>query len=259
MREALLRRNILIIAIVSGVLAALILLVMKLRFFDTVNADITRSTAAYQTNDTAGKALKANLDAQKIAENNLRFAQQQTNAFRQRFRSLNFNLPADPGDGARIATWRRYLNEYNSDYGVELRRVLLDAADETKVLISTNVKVAAPPQNPEDVVTPPGGFLKPLSDTSVSVSATGPLPNVMRFLERINQSEVLLTTGSTGSVGIKVEAVPPLGVRATFNITPYLVATGPDAQLPAPSAAVPAAGAGAPGGAPGAPPGAPTP
>lgn len=243
MREALLRRNITIISIVSVVLAGLILLIMKLRFFDTVNADITKANTTYESNKTTGAKLKDNLKALKIAQNNLTFAQQQTNVFRQRFRSLNFNLPPEPDAGPRIATWRRYLNEYNSDYGVELRRVLIQAADETGVIISTTVKVAAPPQNPEDVVTPPGGFLKPLSDTSVSVQANGPLPNVMRFLERINQSEVLLTTGSTGSVGIKVES-NALGVRATFNITPYLVATGPAAQLPAATTTAPAAGAG---------------
>lgn len=247
MREALLRRNITIISIVSVVLAGLILLIMKLRFFDTVNASLTAANTNYSTYEGNGKKLKDNLKSLKIAQNNLTFASDQTNVFRQRFRSLAFDLPPEPDAGPRVATWRRYLNEYNSDYGVELRRVLIQAADESEVIISTSVKVAAPPQNPEEVVTPPAGFLKPLSTTSVSVQASGPLNNVMRFLERINQSEVLLTTGSTGSVGIKVEAAP-LGVRATFNITPYLVATGPAAQLPAPAAA-PSTGSAAPGGA----------
>ena len=248
MREALLRRNITIISIVSVVLAGLILLVMKLRFFDTINTDIAKANTDYEANETAGKERGPNIKAQRIAERNLTFASQQTDVFRQRFRSLPFNLPPEPDAGPRIATWRRYLNEYNSDYGIELRRVLLQAADETDVVINSSVKVSAPPLNPEDVVSPPGGFLKPLASGTVGVQATGSLPNVLRFLERINQSEVLLTTGAAGSVGIKIEAAPA-GVRATFNIAPYLVATGPSAQLPAAIvAAAPASGSASPSG-----------
>ncbi|BCM89454.1 hypothetical protein IAD21_01300 [Abditibacteriota bacterium] len=232
MREALLRRNITIISIASVVLAGLILLIMKLRFFDTVNADLTKSNGLFNTAVTTGADLEKNLIAERIALNNKSFAQQQTNAFRQRFRSLSFNLEPTPDEGPRKATWRRYLNEYYSDYGVELRRVLIQAADESGVILTTSVKVQAPPQNPEDVGTPPGGFLKPLTDGNlVNVHVTGSWSNMLRFFERINQSEVLMTVGSTGTTGLKVESTGS-GVVASFNMTPYLVASGPSAQLP---------------------------
>ncbi|RYX81822.1 hypothetical protein EON83_22445 [bacterium] len=247
MREALLRRNITIIAIVSVVLAGLITLIMKLRFFDTVNADLTAATAAYEANKTEGGNLEKNLKNQRIAENNLIFAKEQTNVFRQRFRSLSFNLDTTTGNGPREATWRRYLNEYYSDYGVDLRRVLIQAADESGVILATSVKIQAPPQNPEEVVSPAGGFLKPLSDASASMQVSGTLPNILRFFERLNQSEILMTTGSTGATGVRIES-GALGARATFNMTPYLVASGPNALLPAASTTTaPAPGAGGPG------------
>ncbi len=255
MREALLRRNITIIAIASVVLAGLITLIMKLRFFDTVNTSLTSANASYAQFTTDGAKLEQSLKEQRIAENNLIFAQEQTGVFRQRFRSLTFNLEGPNPVTAREATWRRYLNEYYSDYGVELRRVLIQAADESGVILTTSVKVQAPPANPEDVVSPPGGFLKPLADASgnlVNVHVEGSFANILRFFERINQSEVLTTVGSVGTTGVKLET-SPLGEVASFNMTPYLVVTGPSALLPAAGASTATTGT-APAG-PGGPPG----
>lgn len=231
MRANILRRNITIIAVVSVVLAGLILLIMKLRFFDKVNADITAANNAYNTAAGTAKGLEAALTAQKIAENNLGYAREETNAFRQRFRSLQFNVSGTKGQ--RDVTFRNYLNEYYSDYGVELRKELIQAADESGVVVRTSVKVQAPPQNPEDVVTPTGGFLKPLTDQTMSIEAVGKLPNVIRYFNRINQSEILTTTGG----GFRLENSNPNNVRVTFTLTPYLVASGPDALLPGGAAA----------------------
>ncbi len=237
MRETALRRYITIISIASVVLAGLILLIMKLRFFDTVNTQLTQANTAYGTAANSAKELEPTLQAQKIAENNLVFAREQVNSFRARFRSLTFDIDPASGQGAKEATWRRYLNEFYTDYGVEMRRVLIQAADESGVVLSTSVKVQTPPQNPEDVVSPPGGFLKPLADGSMTVTVAGTLPNILRFFDRINQSEVLMSTGNVSSPGVKLEN-SALGARASFTLTPFLVASGPSALLPAGGAAV---------------------
>ena len=247
MRATALRNTIIAISVVSVILAGLIALVMKLRFIDAVNTQIAAETTAYDTDSTAAKKLASSLQAQKIAENNRDFAKEQVDAFRARFRSLSFDVEPASGKGAREATWRRYLNEYYTDYGVELRRELIQAADESGVIIVTSVKINTPPQNPEDVVAPPSGFLKPLTTDSLPITVEGTLPNILRFFNRINQSEILTTTGTTTSPGMRVENTA-LGVRATFTLTPYLLATGPSAQI-AGGGATPTGAAGGRGGA----------
>ncbi len=230
MRETALRRTIIAISVVSVILAGLIALVMKLRFIDDVNTKIAAETASYGTDSAAAQKLASSLQAQKIAENNRDFAKEQVDAFRARFRSLAFDVQPDSSKGAREATWRRYLNEYYTDYGVELRRELIQAADESGVIINTSVKVNTPPQNPEDVAAPPSGFLKPLAGDTLSVTVEGTLPNILRFFNRINQMEILTTTGTVSSPGMKLET-STLGTKTTFTLTPYLLATGPSAQL----------------------------
>jgi len=264
--SALRNRNIAVVAI-AFVLAIAIALVWKLRFFDNVNTQLTTAQTAYTTQSATAKKLEASLTAQRIAEVNRDLAERQVNVFRKRFRSLNYDLNSSPG--AREATFRRVLNEYFTDYGVELRRELIEAADESGVIIATTVKVQTPPQNPEDVVAPPTGFSKPLDGGgTMAVTVTGTLPNILRFFERINQSEILMTVGSGqagsggtgtqagggaqgGTVGFRLEntVADSSLIKATFTLTPYLLTTGPDAGLPAGGATTVAAS-----GAPGAPP-----
>jgi len=231
--SALRNRNIAVVAI-AFVLAIIIALVWKLRFFDAVNAQLTTAQTSYQTQSATAKKLEASLTAQRIAEVNKDLAERQVNVFRQRFRSLDYDLASSPG--AREETFRRVLNEYFTDYGVELRRELIQAADESGVIINTSVKVQTPPQNPEDVVAPPTGFSKPLDGGgTMSVEITGTLPNILRFFERINQSEILMTVGSSTQTGLHLEntVADSSIIKATFTLTPYLLATGPDAALPA--------------------------
>jgi len=230
--SALRNRNIAVVAI-AFLLALIVALVWKLRFFDNVNAQLNTAQSSLVTQSATAKKLEASLTAQRIAEVNRDLAERQVTVFRQRFRSLNYDLNSSPG--AREATFRRVLNEYFTDYGVELRRELIQAADESGVIIATSVKVQTPPQNPEDVVAPPTGFIKPLDGGgTMSVTITGTLPNILRFFERINQSEILMTVGSSTQTGLKLEntASDASIIRATFTITPYLLATGPDAALP---------------------------
>jgi len=245
--SALRNRNIAVVAI-AFVLAIAIVLVWRLHFFDNVNGQLNTARTALVTQSATAKKLEASLTAQRIAEVNKDLAQRQVNVFRQRFRSLNYDLASSPG--AREATFRRVLNEYFTDYGVELRRELIQAADESGVIIKTSVKVQTPPQNPEDVVAPPTGFSKPLDGGgTMSVESAGTLPKILRFFERINQSEILMTVGSSTQTGLRLEntASDASIIKATFTITPYLLATGPDAALPAGGATTTTAASGSPG------------
>jgi len=247
--SALRNRNIAVVAI-AFVLAIILALVWKLRFFDTVNAQLTTAQTNLVTQSATAKKLEASLTAQKIAEVNKDLAERQVAVFRQRFRSLNYDLASSPG--AREATFRRVLNEYFTDYGVELRRELIQAADESGVIINTSVKVQTPPQNPEDVVAPPTGFSKPLDSGTMAVTITGTLPDILRFFERINQSEILMTVGSSAQTGLRLENTVGNAsvIKASFTLTPYLLATGPDAALPTGGATSGAAPTGGPSGAP---------
>jgi hypothetical protein len=230
MRETALRNRIIAAAAIAFVLALIITLVWKLRFFDTVNTQLTQTQTQLQGYNTTAAKLEPSLKAQRIAQLNSDLAQRQVNVFRQRFRSLNFDLSST--QNAREITFRRYLNEYYTDYGIELRRQLIQVADESGVVIQTAIKVQTPPQNPEDVVAPPSGFLKPLDGGTIAVTVTGALPNILKFFERINQSEILMTVGSSGSAGVRLENASPF-IKASFTVTPYLLASGPDAGLPA--------------------------
>lgn len=235
MRESALRNRIYAALAIAFLLAIISTLVWKLRFYDAVNAKLASTQTEYQTASATAKKLEPTLVAQRIAELNQDLARRQVNVFRARFRSLNFDLNSSPG--AREATFRRYLNEFYTDYGVETRRELIQAADESGVIIQTSIKVQTPPQNPEDVVAPPSGFLKPLDGGTIAVTVTGTLPKILKFFERINQSEILMTVGSGGSPGVRLENASPF-IKASFTLTPYLLASGPDAGLPVGAAPV---------------------
>jgi hypothetical protein len=195
--------------------------------------------------------LDAALQNEAQARQKLQLAKDQVGYFRSRFRSLPFDLR---DQGTRDATYVRYLNEYFAEYGLAIRRQLLRAADETGVTIDTKIAVNAPPQVPGDVVSPPSGFLKPLQSGEMAVTAKGTLPNILAFMERVNRAETLISVGN-----VKLEGTSP-DITATFPLTPYLVASGPSAQLPAgaaPAAAeegAPAEGAAPPEGGPPTPP-----
>ncbi len=213
-----------------GITFALIvamIVVWKLKFYDDVTQQITTAQTNLTTAQGKGATLDTELKGAAIAKENLTLAQDELTYFRRRFRSLNFDLTATPGDAPRNRTWRGYMNEYFADYGLELRRQLLQSAAETNVIINTSVKVDAPPQVPENVVAPPSGFLKPVSGGNLTVDVTGDLGSILRFLERVNRSPILMTMGA-----IKLEGASPT-IKATFTLTPYLVGTGPAIVLPA--------------------------
>ena len=230
------RRGIFLAFGITFALIVAMIVVWKLKFYDEVTQQISDAQTAYGAAKTTAATLDQELKDAAVAKENLSLAKDELQYFRQRFRSLNFDLTPSPGDGRRNRTWQGYMNEYFADYGLEVRRQLLRAADETGVILDTSLKVDAPPQVPENVVAPPSGFLKPVSGGSMTVTVGGDLGSILRFLERVNRSPVLMTVGA-----IKLEGASP-AIRATFTITPYLVGTGPSIVLPAgalPAAATP--------------------
>jgi hypothetical protein len=241
MRETKLKRWILGIYIGMVVLLVAMVLVWKLRFYDKVNTEITDANTALTKAKAKALGLNDQLFAEAKANEKLALARSQVEYFRARFRHINFDTSSP---GAINATWIRYMNEYFSDFGLEARRQLIASADETGVKINTKIVVSAPPQNPEDLVSPPSGYLKPVTTGSIEVTVEGNLPAVLRFFERVNKSPILMLVGN-----VKLEGVSP-NIKATTTITPYLVAAGPSAQLAAPAAPPQTEGAPGPDGTP---------
>lgn len=241
------------------VLIVAMVLVWKFRFYDDTVSKLTTTNASYETAKQGADKLAPTLKSALLAQQRLALAQGELDYFRTRYRSLPFDLTESPitGQGPRNATWGRYLNEYSSGsgeyvtgFGIEVVRQLKRAADESGVIIGSNIKVDPPPQNPEDVVNPPSGLLKP-SAAPLATTVTGTFGSILNFFQIINRSEILMVIGN-----VKMEGTSP-NIKATFTITPYLLVSGPSAQAaaipgidgarPGTAAAAPAAGTGEPG------------
>ena len=236
------------------VLIVAMVLVWKFRFYDQVVSQLASTKSAYTGAKGTADKLAPTLKLALLAEQRLDLSSGELQYFRTRYRSLPFDLTEGPisGQGPRRATFVRYLLEYSQNFGIEARRQLIRAADESGVQINTNIKVDAPPQNPEDIISPNSGFLKPQNEP-LGVTVTGTLPSILNFFQIINRSEILMTVGT-----VKIEGVSP-NITASFNITPYLLVSGPsakvgpipniDAALPGGGANAAAGGAGGAGGA----------
>jgi hypothetical protein len=170
------------------------------------------------------------------------------------FGDIQGDSPVNQRD--RQIAWRSWMNEYHSDNGFgpallrELRSAEADALVGLKIGSDNKIVVDSPPQLPEEVPQkiPSNGLLKPLSATNngdLTLEVTGAFPNILNFLQRLNRSSILMVVGN-----IKLEGYQP-NLKATFNITPYLIAAGKGVPLTATGGGAPAGGAG--GGAPGGP------
>jgi hypothetical protein len=273
--ETRIRRNIIILVVVTF----LVLIGMSAAwFFVLVRPQREKSAALateYETLQATAKTLQAKQEEQRIAEDKLAYLEGQLFLFRGSdenpsvnglYRRLYFgdiqgDSPVNQRD--RQIAWRSWMNEYHSANGFgpallrELRRAEADSLVGVKI---PEIKVDAPPQRPEDVTVPANGLLKPLSTTNngeLTLEVTGGFPNILSFLQRLNRSGILMVVGN-----IKLEGYQP-NLKATFNVTPYLVAAGKGVTITATAGggAAPAGGAGGPGApGPGAPgPGAPGP
>ena len=260
--ERTIRRNF----IIWGVVTAVLLIGMSVGWYVALirpqkEAILTAETK-YKDRKAVADQLPTALSDQAKAEQNLRYAKGQLMFLRSRYRSLYFDFgretdtafakadSPDVRDYKKNLTWRRWLNEYYSGYGLALRQELIDAANDSGVLINTTFKVDAPPKAPEEVVPPGNGFFKPTGGP-LEVKVTGTLPAIMTFLRRLNSlsANILFLVGN-----IKLEGTSPQ-IVATFPVTPYLLATGEPVTLAGVTKAAPAAPVGGPPGAVG-PPGA---
>ncbi|HEX8551115.1 MAG TPA: hypothetical protein VF681_06110 [Abditibacteriaceae bacterium] len=226
----------------------------------------------YNERKTEADKLPGNLVAQRAAEDKQRYVEGQLAFFRGdaqsrwqgRYRTFVFSELGDPASetpeqkALRIGVWRRQLREYFSEYGEALRATLIRAANATddprdgkKFVLSTSVKVDAPPKAPEDVTVPPNALMKPTGATgggALSVTVTGSFNEIKNFFTRINREPILFNISN-----VKLAGVSP-NIATSFTITPYLLATGPGAKVnvaaPAPAEGAPSSegGAGAGGG-----------
>ena len=184
------------------VLIVAMVLVWKFRFYDKVVSQLASTNSSYATEKANADKLAPTLKAALLAQQRLDLAQGELQYFRTRYRSLPFDLTqtAVSGQGPRNATFVRYLNEYASGFGLETVRQLKRAADESGVRINSSIKVDAPPQNPEDVTSPPSGLLKPAS-APLAVSIKGTFGDILSFFQIINRSEILMVIGNVKNDG----------------------------------------------------------
>ncbi len=227
------------------VLIVAMVLVWKFKFYDPLVSELGTTSDNYTKEKAQADKLPVALTGALLAQQRLGLASGELQYFRARYRSLPMDLTESPivGQGPRNATFYRYLDEYASGFGLAAREQLIRAADESGVQINTDIKVQAPPQNPEDIVAPPSGLLKPQTET-LGVTITGTFGSILEFFQIINKSEILMTIGN-----VKMEGTSP-AIKATFTITPYLLVSGNSAT----QAVIPGIDAARPGAAPAAPP-----
>lgn len=260
--EAKIRRNLFILAGATFLLLLIITVAWFMALVRPQKEQLTKTQATYDSRKQLADGLKSALAAQRKSEDELAYAKDQiqfltgTAQRKGRFRSLYFgdiNGSSDANQAARLVTWHRWLNEYYSGFGIALKDELVRIAQQSGVVLKTTskIQVDAPPRNPEDVKPPDHGFLMPLSNSNggaISVTITGDLAHILDFFDEINQSSILMVISN-----IKLAGYSPQ-ITATFNITPYLLASGPGAETTAPVSTPASAQNTMPGGMPDAPP-----
>jgi len=214
-----------------------------------------------------------------------------------RYRAFRYGDIGDPNatmtkeqTARRNDAFGRALRENFSNYGISLGEALTEQANAVpldhgrKLLFSTSVKVDAPPKMPEDLTIPANGLIKPTAGTgdgALACTVVGSFNQIKDYFNRINRAPILFVIGTVkltvgaeagatsstttaGALAGAVNAVStltsagPPPITCTFNITPYLLATGEGAQKLTIGGAAPAADGDAGGvGGPGADPGAP--
>lgn len=260
MRESRVKRNIIILA---GVATLLLVGIVLGWYFVLQRPQKTLLAAAqteYETQLATAKKLPRALADQKKAEDRLQYIKGQFDFLRRRYRNVYFSdLGADYGSETplqkanREAIWRYLLNYYYNGYGPALQRELQDYATASGVNIVSLINVVSPPNKPEDVVPPPSGLIKPIGastgsagapasapgaapgvaagasgDGALSVTIVGPLPNILRYFDALNTNTTLVRVGT---IKLDTDAGPPVQVRATFSLLPYLLSNGPGAPI----------------------------
>lgn len=290
-REKLQKRKLIILI----VLTLLFLIALIVGWYFALVKPVTEQRVAAQKQYDDRKVIadrleKAQIDQRK-AEDTLIEVNGQVQFFRQLYRSLEFGDIGDPAslDGLQRAererTWRAWMREYFRDYSQVLSNTLQTKAAQSGVALdgATDIKVANPPQTPEEVAPPPNGFLKPTQGGgnaapggftpvattgggsaaapagALTLKATGSLPQLIDFFQRLNNSPILMVVQSfklesslgatgnngpgSGTTGLTAPGAFPGGaqqlqapvgvpkVTATFNVVPYLLARGAGAPI----------------------------
>lgn len=228
------KRNIIIIIVVT----VLLLVALTVGWYFVLVKNVTAEREAAQKDYDARKAIADRLEKsqleQRKAEDRLVEVTGQLQFFRRLYRSLDFGAmgtdPAttDPVQRAeRERTWRAWMREYFADYAAAFTSTLDAKAAQSGVALERSIKVANPPQTPEDVVAPPNGFLKPAQGSgnssggvmpggvtsisaapglpgggagggaaatsgAVALKATGTLLQLIDFFQRLNTSPILM-------------------------------------------------------------------
>ena len=245
MREQIARRNTWI-AVGVFVFLLIVAIVVYVQFLlKPTRAAITADQSKYQSLKTEADGLPKAQEDQRKAEDKTDYLRTQLTFFRQRYRTLNFgdiNGTSAVQIANRQIAWRRWLNEYFSDYGLAVQTELVTAARQTGVVLNSQINVGAPPAAPEQVIVPANGLFRPTGNP-LEVSVSGPLPSIISFFDRINDSSILFMVGRD----LKLEGESP-NITATVSITPYLLAAGIGAPIgTSVTAGAGAAGAGVPG------------
>lgn len=249
--ETRIRRNIIILVVVTF----LVLIGMSAGWFFVLvrpqREEIARTETQYEELKTKASGLDKALKDKQVAEDRLNYLKGQLVLFRGGetnraaqglYRRLYFGDVAGDSAAQKAALdvlWRSWMNEYHYQFGPTLQAELKRAEAASQVALTMPaIKVDDPPQTPEDAKSkiPTNGFLKPLSATNngtLSLEVAGTFQNILRFLENINRSSILMVVGQ-----IKLEGYSP-NIKATFPITVYLVASGPGAPIKATSGAAP--------------------
>ena len=165
--------------------------------------------------------------------------------FRNRYRSFDFKtwgvLPDTATEKEKKAypqlgvdTWNRLMHESSYDYGPRLWGEIHGAAEASGVTITKldDIRTEAPPKGPEDMGIPTNGFFMPTGPTPLNITVTGTLDQLLTFLRRIHEGQILMKVGG----GLKLDGASP-HVQVSFTIQPYLVAKGKYVALTAAGAA----------------------
>ena len=163
MREQIARRNTWI-AVGVFVFLLIVAIVVYVQFvLKPTRAAITADEGKYQSLKTEADGLPKAQEDQRKAEDKTDYLRTQLTFFRQRYRTLNFgdiNGTSAVQIANRQIAWRRWLNEYFSDYGLAVQTELVTAARQTGVVLNSKINVGAPPAAPEQVIVPANGLFR---------------------------------------------------------------------------------------------------
>lgn len=240
--EARIRRNIIILLVVTfvaivGMCAGWFFVLVRPQ-----REEIAKVDTQYQDFSAKAGQLKAAYGKQREAEDRLDYLTGEMAFFRGSdenramgglYRRLYFYDPQAGTDvekkAAQDRNWRAWMNEYHYAFGPAFLLEIIEARNATRVGVPLpKIEVDDPPQMPEQVKIPTNGFLKPLAATNngtVELKVTGTFGNILRFMDKLNRSSILMVLGN-----VKLEGYSPR-ITATFPVTPYLIASGPGAKI----------------------------